>query len=72
MNKTELIQKLDRKYNWVGNWKSTVFNQNQLNDIASGVIMQIAYHDHERKTYNLDELIEFAANQVNLNAINYL
>ena len=76
MNKTELIEKLDRKYNWIncggGDWKSTVFNQNQLNDIASGVIMQIAYYDHEGITYNLDELIEICTNERNLNPINYL
>ena len=72
MNKTDLIKKLDRKFNWVGNWKSTVFNQQELNDIATGVIMQIAYMEYKGNTYNLDELIEVAANERNLNPINYL
>ena len=72
MNKTDLIKKLDRKYNWIGNWKSTVFNQDELNDIATGVIMQIAYAEYKGNTYNLDELIEVATNERNLNPINYL
>ena len=72
MNKTDLIKKLDRKYNWIGNWKSTVFNHAELNDIATGVIMQIAYADYKGNTYNLDELIEVATNERNLNPINYL
>ena len=72
MNRTDLIKKLDRKYNWIGNWKSTVFNQGELNDIATGVIMQIAYSEYKGNTYNLDELIEVATNERNLNPINYL
>ena len=73
MNKTDLIKKLDRKYNWVGNWKSTVFNQQELNDIATGVFMQIAYLEYKGEvSYNLDELIEICTNERNLNPINYL
>ena len=72
MNRTDLIKKLDRKYNWIGNWKSTVFNHAELNDIATGVIMQIAYADYKGHSYNLDELIEVATNERNLNPINYL
>ena len=77
MNKTDLIKKLDRKFNWISAgpgcslWKSTVFTQGQLNDIATGVFMQIAYLEYKGETYILDELIEFCANEVNLNAINY-
>ena len=78
MNKTDLIKKLDRKYNWISAgpgcslWKSTVFTQEELNDIATGVFMQIAYLEYKGEvSYNLDELIEFAANQVNLGYINY-
>ena len=76
MNKTDLIKKLDRKFNYInyggGDWKSTVFTQGQLNDIATGVFMQIAYLEYKGETYILDELIEFCANEVNLNYINYL
>tara|TARA_B100002019_G_scaffold217303_1_gene189988 strand:- start:291 stop:602 length:312 start_codon:yes stop_codon:yes gene_type:complete len=78
MNKTDLIKKLDRKYNWISAgpgcslWKSTVFNQQELNDIATGVFMQIAYLEYKGETYILDELIEIATNERNLNPINYL
>ena len=77
MNKTDLIKKLDRKYNWIsasggGLWKSTVFSQDELNDIATGVFMQIAYLEYKGETYILDELIEIATNERNLNPINYL
>jgi hypothetical protein len=78
MNKTDLIKKLDRKYNWVGSeeygslWSATVFSQDELNDIATGVFMQIAYLEYKGETYILDELIEIATNERNLNPINYL
>jgi len=79
MNKTDLIKKLDRKYNWISAgpgctpWKSTVFNQQELNDIATGVFMQIAYLEYKGEvSYNLDELIEICTNERNLNPINYL
>ena len=79
MNKTDLIKKLDRKYNWISAgpgcslWKSTVFSQDELNDIATGVFMQIAYLEYKGEvSYNLDELIEICTNERNLNPINYL
>ena len=78
IHKKELIRKLDRKYNWIQSheggslWSARVFRDEDLNDIATGIIFQIAYLEYKGKKYNLDELIEFAANEVNLNGINYL
>ena len=73
IHKKELIRKLDRKYNWIQSheggslWSARVFRDEDLNDIATGIIFQIAYFEYKGKKYNLDELIEVAADNYPVN-----
>ena len=73
----DLVYKLDRRFNYIGNWKSTVFSQNQLEDIAHNVLEilkkrdkfvyddEIYVHKHTFETV-LESVIHIYEGYVNL------
>ena len=41
----DLVQKLDRRFNYCGNWKATVYTQKNLEDIAHNVLEVLKKRD---------------------------
>ena len=41
----DLVQKLDRRFNYCGNWKATVYTQKNLEDIAHNVLVILKKRD---------------------------
>ena len=77
MNKTDLIKKLDRKYNWISAGLDAVsgnqlfFTQEELLTTLHRCFYANRMSIKEKHTF-LDELIEISTNERNLNPINYL
>ena len=73
----DLVQKLDRRFNYCGNWKATVYTQKNLEDIAHNVLEilkkrdkfvyddEIYVHKHTFETV-LESVIHIYEGYVNL------